>query len=79
MLIVFFYVDDIVFCYRKKDQEVIEATKRGLEAKYQLNFLGEPKWFLGPHVLRDRQIKKTLTFFESWKSFAQSNQEVRWV
>jgi transposase InsO family protein len=57
-VIVFFYVDDIVFCYRKKDQEVVEATRRGLEAKYQLSFLGELKWFLGIHVLRDRQSRK---------------------
>jgi hypothetical protein len=57
-VIVFFYVDDIVFCYRKKDLEVVEATKRGLEAKYQLNFLGELKWFLGIHVLRDRQSRQ---------------------
>ena len=57
-VIVFFYVDDIVFCYRKKDQEVVEAAKRGLEAKYQLNFLGELKWFLGIHVLRDRQSRQ---------------------
>ena len=67
MLIVFFYLDDIVFCYRKKDQEVVEATKRSQISE---------KWFLRTHVLRARQIKKTLTFFESWKSFAQSNQEV---
>ena len=48
----------IVFCYRKKDQEVVEAIKRGLEAKYQLKNLGELKWFLGIHVLRDRQSRQ---------------------
>jgi transposase InsO family protein len=57
-VIVFFYVDDIVFCYRKKDQGIVEATRKGLEAKYQLSFLGELKWFLGIHILRDRQSRK---------------------
>jgi hypothetical protein len=57
-VIVFFYVDDIVFCYRKRDQEVVDAAKRTLEAKYQLSFLGELKWFLGVHVLRDRQSRQ---------------------
>jgi transposase InsO family protein len=57
-VIVFFYVDDIVFCYRKKDHEIVEETKRGLEARYQISHLGELKWFLGIHVLRDRQSGK---------------------
>jgi Reverse transcriptase (RNA-dependent DNA polymerase)/GAG-pre-integrase domain len=57
-VIVFFYVDDIVFCYRKRDHETVEAARKGLEAKYQLSFLGELKWFLGIHVLRDRQSRK---------------------
>jgi hypothetical protein len=57
-VIVFFYVDDIVFCYRKRDQEVADAARKALEAKYQLSFLGELKWFLGVHVLRDRQSRR---------------------
>jgi Reverse transcriptase (RNA-dependent DNA polymerase) len=57
-IIVFFYVDDIVFCYRKKDHEAVERIKKELGAKYQLSFLGELKWFLGIHVLRDRQSRK---------------------
>jgi len=57
-VIIFFYVDDIVFCYRKKDKAVVEATKRELEVNYKLSFLGELKWFLGIHVLRDRQSRR---------------------
>ena len=57
-VIVFFYVDDIVFCYRKRDQEVVDAARKALEVKYQLSFLGELKWFLGVHVLRDRQSRR---------------------
>ena len=57
-VIVFFFVDDIVFCYRKKDKGVVDAARATLEGKFQLSFLGELKWFLGIHVLRDRQAKK---------------------
>ena len=35
-VIAFFYVDDIVFCYRKRDDEVVEAIKKELGAKYHL-------------------------------------------
>jgi hypothetical protein len=49
-VIVFFFVNDIVFCCRKKDQGVVDAARAILEGKYRLIFLGEPKWFLGIHV-----------------------------
>jgi hypothetical protein len=37
---------------------MVEATRKGMEAKYPLSHLGELKWFLGIHVLRDRQSKR---------------------
>jgi hypothetical protein len=43
---------------RKKDHDIVEATKKELGVKYQLSFLGELKWFLGIHVLRDRNSRK---------------------
>lgn len=52
--IVFFYVDDIVFCYRKKDGAVAKEAVAGLEKRYTMSVLGELKWFLGIHILRDR-------------------------
>jgi hypothetical protein len=57
-IIVFFYVDDIVFCYRKRDEGETHWIIRLMQERYQLNILGELKWFLGIHVLRDRQQKK---------------------
>ena len=53
-VIAFFYVDDIVICYRKKDEAKAKAAVSGLQAKYAMNELGSLKWFLGIHVLRDR-------------------------
>jgi hypothetical protein len=57
-IIVFFYVDDIVFCYRKRDDAETQRVIRVMQERYQLNILGELKWFLGIHVLRDRLQKK---------------------
>lgn len=57
-VVVFFYVDDIVFCYRKKDEEKTKGLINALKQEYEMNILGELKWFLGIHVLRDRRQKK---------------------
>ena len=57
-VVVFFYVDDIVFCYRKKDKEKTQGLIQKLQQEYKMKTLGELKWFLGIHVLRDRRRKK---------------------
>ena len=57
-IIVFFYVDDIVFCYRKRDEGETHWIIRLMQKRYQPNILGKLKWFLGIHVLRDYQQKK---------------------
>jgi hypothetical protein len=53
-IVVFFYVDDIVFCHRKGDEEKVQDVIKGLKTEYKMSVLGELKWFLGIHVLRDR-------------------------
>ena len=57
-IVVFFYVDDIIFCYCKKDEEKTKGLIHELQKEYQMNILGELKWFLGIHVLRDRRQRK---------------------
>jgi transposase InsO family protein len=57
-IIVFFYVDDIVFCFKKEDRESVNEIRRELETKFELKHIGELKWFLGIHVLRDRRTKQ---------------------
>ena len=54
-IVVFFYVDDIVFCYRKHEEERTRALIRELQKTYIMNILGELRCFLGIHVLRDRR------------------------
>ena len=56
-IICFFYVDDIVFVYRKKDSEAVtEAVTEAVDKMqnhFRLNPIGELKWFLGMHIFRD--------------------------
>jgi hypothetical protein len=53
-IIIFFYVDDIVFCYYKKDKARTKGVIQELQKEYQINIFGELKWFLGIYILRDR-------------------------
>ena len=53
-IVVFFFVDDIVICYRKRDEAYAKAAVEGLQSKYTMNVLGDLKWFLEIHVLRNR-------------------------
>src|SRR5436189_1284800 len=54
-ILVFFYVDDIVFAYRKQDSDTVERLTAQLWSKYNLTGGGELQWFLGIEVLRDRK------------------------
>ena len=56
-IITFFYIDDIVICYKKKDEGKAKSTICGLQSKYELSGLGDFKWFLGIHILRNRAKK----------------------
>ena len=53
-VIVFFYVDDIVFAYRKKHEKEANWAKKELGKTFELTDIGDLKWFLGIHVIRDR-------------------------
>jgi hypothetical protein len=56
-IIMFFYVDDIVFAYRKHQMDIVRGLVDQLQQKYTLTG-GEPlQWFLGIEILRDREEK----------------------
>ena len=48
-------MDNIVFVYRKQDEPVAVEAMNGLKKQFEMTDCGELKWFLGIHVLRDRQ------------------------
>ena len=56
-VIAFFYVDDIIICYRKKDKVKVRTTILDLKTKYAMNVLKDLKWFLEVHVLWDKAKK----------------------
>ena len=58
-IICFFYVDDIVFVYRKKNSEAVTEVVNEMQNHFRLNPIGELKWFLGMHIFRDR-LKRSL-------------------
>jgi hypothetical protein len=53
--VVFYYVNDIVFAYRKQDKPLVDRAIKGLKKQFEMTDCGELKWFLGIYVLRDRQ------------------------
>ena len=53
-VVVFYYVDNIVFVYRKQDEPVAVEAMDGLKKQFKMTDCGKLKWFLGIHVLRDR-------------------------
>ena len=46
-IIIFFYVNDIIFCYRKTDEKKAQEAIKELSKEYQISTLGELKWLLG--------------------------------
>ena len=56
-VIIFFYIDDIIICYRKKNEIKARVTTSELQTKYMINILRSLKWFLEVHVLQDRAKK----------------------
>jgi hypothetical protein len=65
-VIAFFYVDDIVLVYRKRDESTVRSAVDGLEQRFQMTDCGELKWFLGIHVVRDRKAKSIWLSQESY-------------
>src|SRR5438034_4749163 len=57
-LIVFFYIDDIVVLYHKRDQEKFNAFDDFINKEFKLRDLHEITWFLGVRIIRDRNAKK---------------------
>lgn len=53
-IICFFYVDDIVFAFKKGQREEVERVVTSLSETLEIKRKGELKWFLGLHVIRNR-------------------------
>ena len=56
-VIVFFYINDIIIYYRKKNKTKARITISELQTKYVMNVLKSLKWFLEVHILQDKAKK----------------------
>ena len=56
-IIMFFYVDDIVFAYKKHQKDIVLGLINQLQTKYTLQGGENLQWFLGIEILRDREKK----------------------
>ncbi|KJZ72743.1 hypothetical protein HIM_07935 [Hirsutella minnesotensis 3608] len=54
-IIVFFYVDDIVFAYNQKNAAKAKNLEAQLQTRYKLTGGKDLQWFLGIEILRDRE------------------------
>jgi hypothetical protein len=54
-VVAFYFVDDIMFCYRKSAQAKAKGAVKDLKTRFEIIDLNKIKWFLGLYVLRDRQ------------------------
>ena len=74
-IIIFFYVDDIIICYRKKNETKARTATSELQTKYVMNVLESLKWFLSVHVLQDK-AKKLFWFLQETYIDKMTNQFV---
>jgi hypothetical protein len=57
-VVVFYYVDNIVFVYRKKDKPLVDRAIKGLKKQFKITDYSDLKWPLGIYVLRDRKRQR---------------------
>jgi hypothetical protein len=57
-VLIFFYVDDLVFCFEEEHRKEMEEIVRCLKRRFHLEGGGELQWFLGIEVIRNRKAKR---------------------
>jgi hypothetical protein len=65
-LIVFFYVDDIVYMYREQHEAQAELFREALTNRFKMRDLGDLQWFLGIQVMRDWENQQIWLSQESY-------------
>ena len=57
-IFIFFYVDDIIIAYHKRNEAAAEGVVKDLKKKYSLTGGKDLQWFLGLEVIRDRPNRR---------------------
>ena len=50
----FFFINNIVFAFKKKDQPNVKEIVNALKGRFRLEELEKLKWFFRMHIFRDR-------------------------
>lgn len=67
-IIIFFFVDDVVTAFRKNQRDEVMTVVESLSKVLTIKVLGELKWFLGMHIVRNR---KTGSLWISQKAYIE--------
>src|SRR6266699_5272030 len=65
-LIVFFFVDDIIYAYRAIDESYADEFRMKLMQRFEIRDLSETTWFLGLKITRNRLQRKLWISLESY-------------
>ena len=65
-VVVIYYIDDIVYLYRKQDKPLVDQYINELKDQFEVTDHGEMKWFLGIHVVRNRQLRKIWLLYKAY-------------
>src|SRR6266566_2668609 len=65
-LIVFFFIDDIIYTYRVIDEPHVNDFRTKLIQRFEIRDLGEATWFLGIKIIRNRLQRKLWINLESY-------------
>ena len=67
-VLVFFYVDDLVFCFKENKRKQMNDAVQGLRRRFHLEGGSELQWFLGIEVIRNRPSRRMWLSQESYIS-----------
>ena len=65
-ILLFFFVDDIVILYDRRYINQVDQFQALLFQKYEMRYLGQLEWFLGIHIIRDRNIRQLWLYQDSY-------------
>jgi hypothetical protein len=58
MIIVFFYINDIIIFNQKENKTITKKFKTDLYQRYKLKNKGKLKWFFKLKIIRDQETQK---------------------
>ena len=80
---IFFYVDDIVFCFKKDKLTTMKETVRRLQERFHLEGGSELQWFLGIEIIRNRSQRRMWlsqqSYLDNLKGMLDGSRHSKWA